>query len=364
MLELAGIGTAVPARSIRQSAAARWALDFCAGEPERLRSLPLLYRNTQVRKRGCVVLEKGNGFAPQAPFFPPAQDRADRGPTTRRRMERYAQEAPRLALAAAGRALKESGSDPARISHLITVSCTGFSAPGVDVALIRKIGLPPEVARTHVGFMGCHGALNALRVAAAFGQADPAARILLCAVELCSIHFRYGPRPDALVANALFADGAAAVVAVPSAGGSRGGGAWRLAAAGSSLFPDSEEAMGWRIGDHGFEMSLSPQVPALIGRHLRPWLERWLRANGFRLSQIRSWAIHPGGPRILSAVADGLGLAPAAAADSGRVLSDCGNMSSPTILFILDRLRRKRSGRPCVALGFGPGLAAEAALLL
>jgi predicted naringenin-chalcone synthase len=137
---------------------------------------------------------------------------------------------------------------------------------------------------------------------------------------------------------------------------------WQVAASGSCLFPDSEYAMTWNIGDHGFEMTLSTRVPDLIAKHLRPWLEEWLRKNGLSHDQVASWAIHPGGPRILRAVEEALDLDRTITAVSSEVLADCGNMSSPTVLFILDRLRKSSAPRPCVAIGFGPGLAAEAAL--
>ena len=150
----------------------------------------------------------------------------------------------------------------------MTVSCTGFRAPGVDIEVIKTLGLAATVQRTHVGFMGCHGALNGLRAARAFVEADPAARVLLCAVELCGLHYHYDWDPQRMVANALFADGAAAVVGVPeSAAPSE---AWRLAANGACLFPDSEDAMTWTVGDHNFEMTLSKGVPGLIARNLRP----------------------------------------------------------------------------------------------
>jgi predicted naringenin-chalcone synthase len=120
--------------------------------------------------------------------------------------------------------------------------------------------------------------------------------------------------------------------------------------------------MTWNIGDHGFTMTLSPRVPDLIAAHLRPWLEQWLGQHGLGLERVASWAVHPGGPRILSAVEKALGLPREATAVSREVLAACGNMSSPTVLFILDRLRERSAPRPCVALGFGPGLVAEAML--
>jgi predicted naringenin-chalcone synthase len=252
--------------------------------------------------------------------------------------------------------MAESGFEPASITHLVTVSCTGFLAPGIDFALIHGLGLRPTLERTHVGFMGCHGALNGLRVANAFASASPETRVLVCAVELCSLHYYYGSEPDKLVANAIFADGAAAVV------GSRAESPWSLTASGSCLIPDSAPDMGWTVGDHGFEMSLSRRVPGLIAKHIRPWMESWLGDNGLSLDDVRSWAIHPGGPKILAAAGEGLGLPAEALAVSQDVYAAHGNMSSPTVLFILGRLRQLDAARPCVALGFGPGLVAEAAL--
>ena len=161
------------------------------------------------------------------------------------------------------------------------------------------------------------------------------------------------------VGNALFADGSAAVVGAPAAEGER---AWRVVDTGSCLFPDSEYAMSWEIGDHGFDMMLSTKVPNLIQQNLRPWMEQWLGANGLTIKEVGSWAIHPGGPRILSSVEEAIGLAHGTAEASRRVLSAHGNMSSPTVLFIVNELRRTNAPRPCVALGFGPGLVAEAAL--
>jgi predicted naringenin-chalcone synthase len=137
---------------------------------------------------------------------------------------------------------------------------------------------------------------------------------------------------------------------------------WTVAASGSCFVADSEDAMTWTIGDHNFEMTLSKRVPGLIARNLRPWLTNWLGRHALDLTKIASWAVHPGGPRILSAVEESLGLDGQALADSKAVLANYGNMSSPTLLYILDRLRQRNAPRPCVALGFGPGLVVEAVL--
>jgi predicted naringenin-chalcone synthase len=286
-------------------------------------------------------------------------------------MRIYAAEAGPLAVQAAAEAMAEAGFPTESITHLVTVSCTGFVAPGVDLSLITELGLKSTVQRTHVGFMGCHGALNGLRVANAFATADPAARVLLCAVELCCLHYYFGNAADKLIANAIFADGAAAIVGcghdarrqphVATRARSKKG-EWSLAASGSCVIPGTMSDMGWTVGDHGFEMVLSRKVPGLIAAHLRPWLEAWLCDNRLSLADVRSWAIHPGGPKILSAVEESLDLSTDDLAPSRGVYAEYGNMSSPTVLFILDRLRKANAPRPCVALGFGPGLVAEGAI--
>ena len=139
---------------------------------------------------------------------------------------------------------------------------------------------------------------------------------------------------------------------------------WTLAASGSCLIPDSANDMAWTVGDHGFQMTLSRRVPGLIAARLRPWLEAWLGDNGLSLADVKSWAVHPGGPKIVSAVGESLGLTAEALAPSLGVFAEYGNMSSPTVLFIVRRLREANAPRPCVALGFGPGLVAEAALFV
>ena len=344
-LRLDAIGTALPAFSIPQELSARWSQEV-SGANGRRKLIPAVFKSTGIRNRHSVLLE---GDPLRQTFFKPAPGR---GPTTRERMDLYARDAGPLALRSARAAI----GDGQRITHLVTVSCSGFGAPGFDLELILGLDLDPTVARTHIGFMGCHGALNGLRVAHAFAGADPDARVLLCAVELCSIHYDYGSEARRILANALFADGAAAVVA------RAGEGPWSLAASGSCVLPDSADLMTWSIGDHGFEMGLSGRVPEVIARHLRPWLASWLDRCGLGMDEVASWAVHPGGPRIVGAVEEALGLPPGATADSRALLEECGNMSSPTILFILDRMRRRAAPLPCVALAFGPGLAVEAAL--
>lgn len=361
-LVIHGLGTALPPCVVTQEEAAGCARVLSGPDVRAASWLPAVYAHSGIRARhqilGRPLVEDllGGKRESGSPFLPSAREG---GPSTGERMQIYAAEAGPMAVRAASAAVAESGFAPESVTHLVTVSCTGFVSPGVDYALINELGLRPTVERVHVGFMGCHGAINGLRVANAFTTANPAARVLLCAVELCSLHYHCGNDADKAVANAIFADGAAAVV---GSGPPAEADDWSLAATGSCLIPGTADAMGWAVGDSGFEMTLSRRIPGLIAKNVRPWMEAWLRDNGLSLDGVGSWAVHPGGPKILAAVEEGLGLPAAALSASRELYATHGNMSSPTVLFIVDRLRKAGAARPCVALGFGPGLVAEAGL--
>ena len=406
---VAGIGTALPPHQIPQTVASEGAVHYCCEQPEQARSVAALYRLSGVETRHCVVLNQSEGTqSERQDFYPPRSVDSPAGPTTGERLRFFERAAGPLAVEAATKALERSGVEARRVTHLITVSCSGFSAPGFDYDLIDQLPLRPTVARTQVGFMGCHAALNALRVARAFVAADSEAVVLVCCVELCSLHYQYGWDPEQIVANSLFADGAAACVIqatnsllkngcregeapaeprvtsdFPHAHGSAGASPslfqqaaetpaaaahsesprpFRILASGSTVLPHSRDAMTWRVGDHGFRMTLSSSVPGLLAQHLYPWLSEWLGQHGLRPEAIGAWAVHPGGPRILQAFAEAMRLDPSHLNLSREVLRQHGNMSSPTLLFILDRLQQSRAAGPCVAIGFGPGLAAEATL--
>jgi len=303
----------------------------------------------------------GDGFYPDPSVVDGNAGDDDAGPTTAARMERFRRDAPDLAAAACEAALIDAATAPADVTDLIIITCTGFAAPGLTDALIRRLGLSRGVRPISIGFMGCHAAINGFHVARALAVANPLARVLMCSVELCSLHFQYGWHAQRNVANAIFADGAAAVVVGQD--DARAPSRWRLVGTASRLIDGTEDDMSWHVGDHGFVMTLSPRVPRIVSEHLRPWLDDWLGGHGRTVESIGSWAIHAGGPRIVSAVADRLGLSPAAAEPARAVLRECGNMSSATVLFTLRRLRDRGATLPCVALSFGPGLVAEAALL-
>lgn len=323
-----------------------------------------LYRRTSVTRRHSVILEASSGdVQSRQSYYAAALSADDKGPTTSTRMASYAQHASQLALSASTKAIAGARIDPAAIENLVTVSCSGFSAPGFDLALIDLLGLDRSVSRTHVGFMGCHGALNGLRVATAFARSNPTSASLVCASELCSLHQQYGWDAEQIVANALFADGAAAMVVVGDRCASPVPRRIELVANTSYVIPESANMMTWQIGDHGFAMTLSPKLPELIHSHLREWITGWLASDELAIDGVSHWAVHPGGPRVVSATGEALGLSPDQLQPSRSVLADFGNMSSPTTMFIVQRIVEAGATGYCVALGYGPGITIEAALL-
>lgn len=352
-----GLGTAVPPDVVPQEEALRLSLDvICDGEREE-RLMRMLFNRSGVETRHAVI-PSSLGYEWKKRHDPIAPGS---GPRTAERMQLYNQFAGPLAERATRTALVDAKTEADQITHLVTVSCTGFGAPGVDVSLIKSLGLRPTTQRVHVGFMGCHGAINGMRAVHGLVAANPGARVLLCAVELSSLHYRLKWDDDGIIGHALFGDGAAALVAGVDADGPSEVG--NLEGTGSCLIPDSEDEMAWHVGDHGFFMRLTSEVPNTIERTLRPWMDSWLESMGSSHDQIASWAIHPGGPKILDAVERALNLREGATQISRDVLRENGNMSSPTVLFVLDRIRRNRERGPVVALAFGPGLMAEAAFL-
>ena len=324
--------------------------------------------------RHTVIDELSLTAATENPVF---FDRVTGGllsPSTKTRNEVYVREAFPLFVAAARRAVEAdpdiSASD---ITHIITVSCTGFFAPGPDYEIARALGLNDGVQRYHLGFMGCYAAMPALRAASQFCAADQDAVVLIVSVELCTLHLRSSEDPDTIVASSLFADGAAAgiVTARPLATAVPG---LRLDRFHTAIAPQGESDMAWMIGDSGFEMILSTAVPQIIGETiidaLRPLYARESELiaafdDGTIGETVEHWAIHPGGRSILDRVQDRLHLSDAQLHPAREVLRENGNMSSATVLFVLKRILEQEGAQPgerVAAMAFGPGLTAESAL--
>jgi len=276
-------------------------------------------------------------------------------PATGARMARYEADAPGLALAAIA-ALGE-GFEPGTVTHLVVASCTGFMAPGLDQRIVAALGLDPGVERTVVGFMGCYAAVNSLRVAHHIVRSEPAARVLVVTLELCTLHFQRTDDLESLLAMLLFGDGAAAALVSADESGIA------LEDFRATTVAGSAEAIRWHIRDQGFDMHLGGEVPGHIARALRLEVGRNDAGGLLRGSapeEYDLWAVHAGGRSVLDAVEQALDL-PSDALDRSRtVLRDHGNMSSATLMFVLAAMLREggESARG-VAMAFGPGLAAE-----
>jgi prepilin-type processing-associated H-X9-DG protein len=250
------------------------------------------------------------------------------------------------------------------ITHLIVVCCTGMYAPGLDIDLIDHLKLSSNVQRVCINFMGCYAAFNALRVGEAFCAADADAKVLIVCTELCSLHFQKTVSEDNILANALFADGSAAVIMESSP--SR---ALKLKPLGfqSDLLPAGNKEMAWTVGDFGFEMKLSKYVTSVIQGGIKHAARRLLERLETEITKIKYFAIHPGGKRILEVIEEELGIPKEKNAHAYDVLRNYGNMSSPTVLFVLkkimDSLRDDDHAETIMSFAFGPGLTVESVLL-
>lgn len=329
------IGTAVPHQDIHAAF-----VDWASGQIEDARERRLFQRmaaRSGIEHRWSVLPRADNGGSPVEPggFYA-----CHPLPPTSERMERYAEHAPELALAA----IERLGPLP-EVTHLVLASCTGFVAPGIDQIIAERLGFPGDVERLLVGFMGCYAAVAALRSARHIVRSEPSSRVLVVCVELSSLHFHDQRDVEPLLAALQFGDGAAAALVTADASG------LSIDDPFAATLPDSADLIRWTIGDRGFLMHLSGEVPGRIAEALADGLGEGLR-------DADAWAVHAGGRSILDAVEHGLGLGGQALTDSRAVLRDFGNMSSATLMFVLERL----IGRPVergVALAFGPGLAAE-----
>ena len=285
-------------------------------------------------------------------------------PSTGARNAAFVRLAPPLFAAAAQAALDGAGIAASAVTHVVTVSCTGMFAPGPDYRLVRDLGLPPATERFHLGFVGCAAAMPALRLADALCAARPDAVVLVVCAELCTLHFRPSDDPEQIVAASVFADGAAAAVVSARTELRDGlvGPRLDLERFGTTVTTEGERDMAWTVGDAGFEMTLTAEVPRIIGREIRDAVGTFLAGD---VPDV--WAVHPGGRSVLDRVESGLDLPGGALAVSRDVLRSHGNMSSATILFILQRLMADAgTGAPAAsvaALAFGPGLTVESALL-
>ena len=287
-------------------------------------------------------------------------------PGTAHRNKRYSDESKRMYPEIAHRTIDATeGVDPSEITHVITVSCTGFFAPGPDYHIVKELGLPPTTQRYHVGFMGCYAAFPALRMAKQFCDADHNAKVLIVILELCTLHLKFREETDFLLSGSLFADGGAGVL-VSSEKPANSNQSVEILDFETSIAPDSESDMAWTIGDEGFDMALTTYIPKILGSNVETGIEPLLKRMKIQKDEIDHWGIHPGGRAILDKIQQGLNLKESQVAPSRAVLRQFGNMSSPTVMFVLNEILKKppqKAEEKILAMSFGPGLTLETALL-
>lgn len=289
-------------------------------------------------------------------------------PDTKTRMTEYEKWSGKLAVEAADKLLRNNNISPSEINRLITISCTGFSAPGMDYFLLQQLNIPCPAKRTNIGFMGCAASIIGFNLALEALNSTPPGKemnILMVSVELCSLHLQTEPTRDNILSNIIFSDGCAAAL-FSNKDTYRNSHSMELLSTMSFLFGNSAGLMGWKIGNYGFEMLLSSDLPKIIFEQAVPALLNMLSSAGLSKDQIRHWALHPGGRAILDSLQTGLQLTDEQTFPSRQVLRKNGNMSSASILFVLKEIMN--SGKVAIgdlicAVAFGPGLTMEVAIL-
>jgi alpha-pyrone synthase len=361
---LKSIGTAVPQYKNAQQKIADFMAEAAGMNVEEKNTMTTLYRASGIGYRHSVIPDFGckNGeytFFPNTPNLEPF-------PTVGQRMKLYQQEALPLAIKAIQDCFRKiENYQPVDITHLITVSCSGMYAPGLDIELIEKLSLSKNVQRTCINFMGCYAAFNGLKIADAICRSNADAKVLVVCVELCTIHYQKTKDWDQVLSNALFSDGAAAVLidnVKPTSGK-----ALSLESFHCDLAPEGKNDMAWHISDFGFEMTLSSYVPDLIKGGIGKLTTDLLRKLELNTDEIAFYAIHPGGKKILEVIETILNIDKPKNKFAHQVLREYGNMSSPTVLFVLKEIINQLSpddhNKNILSFAFGPGLTLESMLL-
>jgi len=361
------IGTAVPQYRIPQEH--HYAILESANGLSRLEQLALrkIYSRSGISYRHSVLNEFADADSPGNVLFHPSGNYENTSVAKRMQLyEKYAAglctEAAEACFATVPTVRRED------VTHIITFSCTGMYAPGLDIHLIEQLGLQRNVERTCINFMGCYAAINAIKSAYHIARSQPDAVILIAGVELCSLHYRKSNDINQLVANALFSDGAAAAIIS----------AKEIAKAGNEMslllkdfyaeFEQSaSEEMIWRIGNDGFDLRLTPEVPMVVKHNIRGLAHKLFHKTGLQQSDVHYYAIHPGGVKILEACEVALDISKEENDISYHILDNYGNMSSVTILFVLkeylSRLSQKDINKNILACAFGPGISMESMIV-
>jgi predicted naringenin-chalcone synthase len=361
---ISSIGIATPDNKVTQQDSYEFMVDIFGLPEDQSQRLKSLYDHSGIEHRYTAIDDFATDRA-NYKFFEPTPD-LEPFTATDKRMKLYQEKAIQVALKAVGNCLSDyDESIIGQITHLITVSCTGMYAPGLDIDLVEQLGLQNTTERTCINFMGCYGSINALKTADYICQCIPEAKVLIVSVELCSLHFQKENTINNWVANSLFADGSAAALVENMANKINNKPALELLKFYSELIPDSHTEMGWFIGNTGFEMKLTSRVSKEILKNIKAITGRLLEKAGLGREEIGTYAVHPGGRKILEAIEEGLEIPREANVYAYEVLRDYGNMSSPTILFVLQKVMQdpNAANKNVLSFGFGPGLTVESIAL-
>jgi alpha-pyrone synthase len=357
------IGTALPKNKIAQSTHRDILLASPAiGRKQKLQ-IRKIYSRTGIEYRHSVLEEFGRPEnEDNVLFFPSDQERMT---PVSKRMQVYEECAADLCTIAINEAIsKMKDFDKSLITHMVTFSCTGMYAPGMDIQLVERLGLNKNVERTCINFMGCYAAINAMKSAYYIAKSSPDAVVLIVGLELCTLHYQKNETQDQIVANAIFADGSAAAIISAADLQTKGDTpAFSLQNFYAEFESSGKEEMAWRIGDSGFDLKLSAYVPDIIEKNINMMMEKIFKRAGITQQDIDFYALHPGGISILEACEKALGISKEQNEFSYQILKDCGNMSSVTILFVLkkymEQLTKEDKGKKLLAYAFGPGLTME-----
>lgn len=360
MTYIRAIATAVPANKTTMNDLLEWS-DTAYRDPRILRIFKFIVQRSGIHSRFSVLpdFKKGGGE-----FFGTNSDTSKALPSTSTRLKLFKTAAIEIGTKAAKECLNNASLKPGDVTHIIAVSCTGLMAPGLEILWSKTLGLPQETERLTVNFMGCYAAFHALRLTKLICNERASARVLIIAAEFCTLHYRNTDREADLLSTAIFADGCAALLVEGESTGKTQvrwmGGISRLA--------DAPDDMSWNILEDGFEMQLTGNVPVIIEEHIQSVFLELLRKHQVNREDIDYFAIHPGGKNVLQAFEKAIGIDAENLSESYHVLSTCGNMSSPTVLFVLKEVIENfevsdKSSALVFSAAFGPGLTIEAALI-
>ena len=339
-------------------------LEFMEGaysaDEKQSRILSYLYRHSGIETRYSVIPDYTLPMSDWQ-FYPHSRD-LEPFPGLEYRMEWYKKHALPLSLRAAQKCMN-GAINKDQVTHLITVSCTGMSAPGLELELMEALDLRADTSRTAINFMGCYAAIHALKMANDIVKAQSDSMVLIVCTELCTLHFQKTFTNDSITAPLLFADGCAAALITADNNAREG---LRLDSFYSEILKEAKDSMSWNLSSTGFVMTLSADVPELFRADIRPLKERAIAKAGLDAEAIKYYAIHPGGTRVLEAVGKGLAIDAQDMAASYEILRNYGNMSSATILFVLKKLwdaHKAEIGEHIFSAAFGPGLTMESLIL-